>query len=123
MGKHTVVESGAIAEVWRLLKHGIDIPPAWNTSLVDELKMLSAGHMPVLMYKRAKFNADLRWQEELREFVSDKICPHLAKAGVPISKSHVADVLDEIVATESLRESAREAALPLTSRFDTSWAV
>jgi hypothetical protein len=119
MSKHP----GVIAEVWRLLKNGIDIPPLWNTSLTEELKMLASGHMAILMYKRAKFGADLRWQEELREFVAEKVCPHLAKAGVPVSKSHVADVLDEIIATELLRESAREAALPLTSRFDTSWAV
>jgi hypothetical protein len=74
MGKHVTVKSGAIAEVWRLLKQGIDIPAAWHAPLQDELRDLAQPYMPVLMYKREKFGAeDARWSAELDEFVSEKL--------------------------------------------------
>jgi hypothetical protein len=126
MGKHTVVKSGAIAEVWRLLRQGIDIPAAWHAPLQEELRDLAHPHMAVLMHKRAKFGADdARWHDELHYFVGQTLWPHIAKSELLAGRNEaqVAELLDEVVAASQRREAEREAELPLTSRFDTSWAV
>lgn len=126
MGKHETVKTGAIAEVWRLLKQGIDIPAAWHAPLQDELHDLAQPYMAILMYKRAKFGADdQRWHEEIMEFVTTKIWIHVQGSASldGRNQAHVAELVDAIVAAELRRELAREAELPLTSRFDTSWAT
>jgi hypothetical protein len=126
MGKHEIVKTGAIAEVWRLLKQGIDIPAAWHAPLQDELRDLAQPYMAILMYKRAKFGADdARWTSELVGFVTTKLWIHIQGSASleGRNQAHVAELVDGIVAAEIRRERAREEALPLTSRFDTSWAT
>lgn len=126
MGKHETVRAGAIAEVWRLLKQGIDIPAAWHAPLQEELRDLAHPHMAVLMHKRAKFGAeDARWHDELHHFVSQTLWPHIAKSELLAGRNEaqVAELLDEVVAASQRREAERETEIPLTSRFDTSWAT
>ena len=128
MGKHVSigkVSGGAIGEVWRLLKQGIDIPVAWHAPLQDELRELTQPHMAILIYKRAKFDSDARWRAELHEFVSRTLWPHIANSELlgGRNEAHVAELMDEIVVAEQRREAEREADIPLTSRFDTSWAT
>ncbi|HEY1836918.1 MAG TPA: hypothetical protein VGG36_04625 [Rhizomicrobium sp.] len=126
MGKHETVKTGAIAEVWRLLKQGIDIPAAWHAPLQEELHELAQPYLAILMYKREKFGAgDPNWTRELNEFVDSKLWPHVASSEMlgGRNEAHVAELMDGIVAAELRRERERGAPLPLTSRFDTSWAT
>jgi hypothetical protein len=126
MGKHETVKTGAIAEVWRLLKQGIDIPAAWHAPLQEELRDLAHSHMAVLMHKRTKFGAqDARWHDELHHFVSQTLWPHIAKSELLSGRNEaqVAELLDEVVAASQRREAEYETEIPLTSRFDTSWAT
>jgi hypothetical protein len=116
----------AVREVWRLLKQGIDIPTDWQSGLHAELRELAAPHLAVLVHKRTRLVQalqDERWASELGDFVSRILWPHLASSDklAGRSQSCVAELLDEIVAAEQ-RVAAQIVPVPLTSRFDTSWA-
>ncbi|HEY1632263.1 MAG TPA: hypothetical protein VGF56_13180 [Rhizomicrobium sp.] len=115
----------AVKEVWRLLRQGIEMPTEWQPALHDELRALAAPHMAVLVHKRAKLALeDERWVADLREFVGRIVWPHLngSEHLGGRNQSCVAELLDDIVAVEQ-RAAARVVAVPLTSRFDTSWAT
>src|ERR1700761_3463900 len=122
----------AIAEVWRLLKEGIEFPVGKPPALQAELRELAAPHMPVLVHKRAKVSAhpgvleDERWFGELSDFVSHMLWQHIqaSEALAGRSKNCVAELLDEIVAVEqrSMAEHALADILPRTSRFESGWA-
>ena len=138
MGKHVVIGCigenpatsrpvrQAVREVWRLLKQGIDIPTDWQPALHDELRALAAPHLAVLAHKRTKLVQalqDERWASELGDFVNRVLWPYLATSEALAGRSQncVAELLDEIVAAEQRVVAAD--AIPLTSRFDTSWAT
>jgi hypothetical protein len=117
----------AVKEVWRLLKQGIDVPMEWQPALHDELRALAQPHMAVLVHKRAKLVQalqDERWASDLVDFVGRIVWPHLSASEHLGGRDQncVAELLDEIVAVEQ-RAVARIAPVPLTSRFDTSWAT
>jgi hypothetical protein len=122
----------AVGEVWRLLKKGIDFPLATHTKLHTELRELAGPHMPVLVHKRAKIAEtrgpleDENWFGELGDFVTRMLWPYIEESPAlgGRSKNCVAEMLDEIVASEqrSMTELALADILPRTSRFDTSWA-
>jgi hypothetical protein len=125
--------SDAIGGAWRLIKQGTKIRDDANSPFYAELCALSAGHMPILMHKRAKFlgqpdaRMNMRWFSELEDFVTHTIWPQLfdASSAEAASKSEIIDVLDEIVGAEQRRQAAANAAdnIPHTSRFDTSWVT
>ncbi|HEY2071523.1 MAG TPA: hypothetical protein VGG48_18330 [Rhizomicrobium sp.] len=116
----------AIREVWRLLKQGIDMPLEWHSALRDELQALAAPHMAVLAHKRTRLALqDEKWVGELTEFVSRTLWPHLKDSEHLTGRSAhcVAELLDEIVAVEQRAVAAASTVVPLTSRFDASWAT
>ena len=122
---------GAIREVWRLLKQGIEF--SVEPKLQSEVRDLAAPHMAVLVHKRAKVGAttgtleDEQWFGELGDFVSRMLWPYLQESPVlnGRSKNCVAELLDEIVAAEqrNFHDLAMADIIPRTSRFDTSWAT
>ena len=118
----------AVREVWRLLKRGIEFPAEWQSPLQDELRELTTPHLAVLVHKRAKLVQalqDERWASELGDFVGRILWPHLSSSETLVGRSQncVAELLDEIVAAEQHAVAAQAEAVPLTSRFDTSWAT
>jgi hypothetical protein len=122
----------AVGEVWRLLKRGIDFPVVTHTRLHTELRELAAPRLPVLVHKRAKIAEtrgsleDENWFGELGDFVTRMLWPYIEESPAleGRSKNCVAEMLDEIVASEqrSMAELALADILPRTSRFDQSWA-
>jgi hypothetical protein len=112
-----------IREVWRLLRQGIEMPG--EPALHDELRALVAPHLPVLVHKRIKLMQalqDERWTSELNDFVGRVLWPQLAASPALGGRNAncVAELVDEIVAAEQRAETT--VSIPLTSRFDTSWA-
>src|ERR1700742_2558687 len=91
--------SGAVREVWRLLKQGIDMPTDWQPALHSELRSLAEPHMAVLTHKRARMQQDEKWIGELTDFVGRTIWPHLKDSENLMGRSAacVAELLDEIV--------------------------
>ncbi|HTQ15002.1 MAG TPA: hypothetical protein VMH86_14090 [Rhizomicrobium sp.] len=117
----------AIREVWRLLKQGIDMPASWAPALHDEIRELAAPHMAVLVHKRTRMVQalqDERWAGELADFIGRIVWPHLSASGNLGGRDRhcLAELLDEIVAAEQ-RAAAGAPSIPLTSRFETSWAT
>jgi hypothetical protein len=117
----------AVREVWRLLKQGIEVPGDWQPALQGELQALAEPHMAVLVHKRAKLVQalqDERWAGELVDFVARIVWPHIRQSEHLAGRDQncVAELLDEIVAAEQ-RAAIAAAPIPLTSRFDTSWAT
>ena len=118
-----------LATVRRLLGKGIALEPSERGFVREEVLTLVVPHLAVLVHKRAKIGnhdgagtADkTRWTAGLSQF-ADR-WPHLAANAVERSKL-VAE-LDRIVAAEQKRlaDAARAPAVPVTSRFDTSWAT
>ena len=125
--------SDAIGGAWRLVKQSTHISTAMNASLRNELRALSAPHLPVLIHKRAKYLEEAgapknaRWTSELDDFVTHMVWPYLFE--IPdvhgkSSKRHAAEMLDEIIRAEQRRAAtASSDDIPHTSRFDTSWVT
>jgi hypothetical protein len=118
--------SDAIGSAWKLAKFGVQ--PASGIDV--ELGALTAPHLAVLVYKRAKYAAsadEARWQSELHHFVERTVIPQLAEdpALAGLDSNRLASSVDAIVAAEQRRLTALESdPLPSTSRFeDTSWAT
>jgi len=117
----------AVREVWRLLKRGIEFPAEWQSPLQDELRELTTPHLAVLVHKRGKFAdafQDERWSGELVDFVGRILWPHIETSEALDGRDQncVAELVDEIIASEQRVAAARAEVYPLTSRFDASWA-
>jgi hypothetical protein len=117
----------AIGEAWRLLKRGVEFPGDWQSPLHGELRELTAPHLAVLVHKRTKLVdafQDERWASELVDFVSRILWPHIATSEALDGRNQncIAELVDDIVASEQRVAAARAEIYPLTSRFDTSWA-
>jgi len=121
--------SDAIGGAWRLVKQGTKIRDEVRSPLYAELCALSAGHMPILTHKRAKYlgrpdaRMNTRWFSELEDFVIHTIWPQLGASAEAADKRELIDVLDEIVGAAQRRDAVANSAdnIPHTSRFDTSW--
>ena len=119
-----------LATVWRLLKSGIDFPPTFERSKESELRELVAPHIPVLVHKRERLSALeeqglRRWTVELHSFVDRVVLPLLGIRGEVTGndRNRLVWLIDSFVSDEAERARAAAADLPLTSRFDTSWAI
>ncbi len=120
--------SDAIGSAWKLVKLGLR--PDQASGVDAELSTLTAPHLAVLVYKRAKYSnvADAaRWVSELHHFVERMVIPQLAEdpALSGVDADQLASGVDAVVVAEQRRLAALEAdPLPTTSRFeDTSWAT
>ena len=88
-----------------------------------EVHALVAPHLAILMHKRAKFASE-RWNKELSDFVQRTFFwpePAATETYGRMGRSDLAAMVDRIVIAEQERVAAT-AALPQTSRFDSSWA-
>ena len=118
-----------LATVRRLLDDGIALGKSERGFVRDEVLTLVEPHLAVLVHKRAKIRShdgaetadETRWAAELGQFASR--WPHLAANAV--ERSTLVAVLDRIVAAEQKRlaDATRSPDVPVTSRFDTSWAT
>ncbi|MBI3678639.1 MAG: hypothetical protein HY243_18670 [Proteobacteria bacterium] len=119
-----------LATVWRLLKSGIDFPPTFERSKESELRELVAPHIPVLVHKRERFSVQdeqglKHWTVELHSFIDRVVLPLLGIRGEVTGndRNRLVRLIDTFVSDEVERAKAAETTLPLTSRFDTSWAI
>jgi hypothetical protein len=118
--------SDAIGSAWKLAKLGIQSDA--SSAMNSELAALTAPHLAVLVYKRAKYaGEDARWKLELHHFVERTIIPQLAEdpALTGLDADQLASRVDAVVMAEQRRLAKLESdPLPSTSRFDdTSWAT
>lgn len=123
-GRHVMRE---LASASAFVARGLEMQD--ETPTIADIRALAEPHMPVLLHKRAKAGGgglldamdDKRWTEELQR--------HAAQwAGADQSRGTLAafvTLLDRVVAEEQTRlaEVARMEPMPMTSRFDTSWAI
>lgn len=117
----------AIGGAWKLVKLGMDDRAA---SLEADVHSLSEPHLAVLVHKREKHFESLelagerRWYAELHAFVLRVLKPRLDVNPVfdGVSVDDLADMVDDMVAAVHRRDPAASD-VPMTSRFDSGWAV
>ena len=119
-----------LAVVWRLLKTGVDFPPTFERSNESELRELVAPHFPVLVHKRERLQAltegSERWAHELHIFVDNALIPLLGNRRDRMTgndRNRLVRAVDNFVSDEVERLRSEVLALPVTSRFDSSWAT
>lgn len=119
--------TGALGDAWKLVKHGTSLSADGDSPLSAEIAELAAPHLAVLAHKRARLYESLelagerRWQSELHAFVARVIVPGLARTPGAASADALVEIMDMIVA--DAQANGAKAGVPVTSRFDTSWAM
>jgi len=116
-----------LASVERLLARGIELSPAKTKAAHAELVTLVEPFLPVLVHKRKKSFGqggsidDAHWFAELYHFAGR--WPHLTPNAA--ARGRLVVELDKIVCAEHKRlaDEALSPTVPVTSRFDTSWAT
>lgn len=111
----------------RLVAGGLEVSPASKETLRAELCALARPHMAILVHKRSKVSSadgtaaldDKRWVAELNRFAD--CWGDLVTKGT--DRARLMDELDQIVGEEQDRLAAKSVSIPITSRFDTSWAT
>ena len=118
----------AAKQVFSLLTRGVDFDSGRRRAFEIDLKELMAPHMPVLTHRRAKLletSGPERWSDELDAFMRQSLWPFL---GADLdyaerNRAFVTLILDVAIEREQRRDPRDcEIAIPLVSRFDTSWA-
>jgi hypothetical protein len=92
-----------------------------------EVQAAVGPHLPILVHQRSKANGagvgvcpdHQRWSAELNRLANR--WTHLAANDA--ERARLVELLDRVVQAEQLRQEAQSAAMPMTSRFDTSWAI
>ena len=119
---------GAVRQVIAFFVQGLDFESERRRAFESDLKELMAPHMPVLTHRRAKLLETCgqeRWSDELDAFMRQSLWPFLG-ADLDYAESNrafVTLILDVAIEREQRRNSQDcEVAVPLVSRFDTSWA-
>ena len=116
-----------LASARQLVAHGLEISPPDSRPELSEVRSLVQPHLAILVHKRARAYSkeetgapsDERWRSELNRF-ADRWA-HLAANEA--ERAQLIAVLDQIVVDEQQRLAAESSAIPMTSRFDTSWAI
>jgi hypothetical protein len=109
----------------KLLTVGSTVPLLDRMPSVADVRALALPHMAILLHKRAKASAsatilsDTRWLEELNR-CADR-WPHLAPDAA--ARTRLIEMLDRIVEQEQRQMDVQLSAIPVTSRFDSSWAI
>ncbi|HET7335012.1 MAG TPA: hypothetical protein VFI93_07830 [Rhizomicrobium sp.] len=122
-----------LKRIWRYLDDN-GVRPAANQCLFeDEVRELATEYLPILLHKRAKLfaaygqAAESQWQEELRFFQGRVLLPALGERADYAARHarQVCRVLNRMVCSAQAERDAAQAgsAMPVTSRFDTSWAA
>jgi hypothetical protein len=120
----------AFAEVAALLFGSATFTP--RHSVVEELRCAVEPHLAVLVHKRNRclspedgnIRAE-RWASELDDFVTRNFIQSALAANRALGtmgRGELTCLVDRLVEAEQCKAAARGAALPLTSRFDSSWA-
>ena len=119
---------GAVRQVFGFFVQGFDFESGRRHAFETGIKELLAPHMPVLTHRRAKLletSGQERWSDELDAFMRQSLWPFL---GADLdyaerNRAFVTLILDVAIEREQRRSSREpELAVPLVSRFDTSWA-
>ena len=123
-GRHVMRE---LASARTLVARGLEISDQ-GPSIAD-IRELAEPHMAILVHKRARACAesgadvrcDKRWAEELERHASYWAGSNHIQGAI----ATIAALLDTVVAEEQRRlaEASQMEAMPVTSRFDTSWAI
>jgi|HubBroStandDraft_6_1064221.scaffolds.fasta_scaffold79511_4 hypothetical protein len=123
-GRYVVRE---LVSAKRSLENGLQISQSDSKPLLSEVHELAQPHLAILVHKRAKIisggNAqaisDERWLTELYRF-ADRWSHLTANES---ERGRLIEALDQIVEGEQRRLAAQSSKVPVTSRFDTSWAI
>jgi hypothetical protein len=116
----------AFGEVAALLFGSATFTP--RPAVDDEVFALVEPHLAILIHKRAKAlssGAHGRWAQELDDFVRRTFFwpePAATEAFGQMDRRELARMVDRVVAAEQAHGEAVAAAMPQTSRFDSSWA-
>lgn len=123
----------ALRHVWRYLDETGEWPVGNTCLFEDEVRELTAEYLPVLLHKRAKLITaygkafEARWLEELKFFQERVLWPALGeRADYAVRhRRQVSRVLNRMVCAAQAACDAPQAntMMPVTSRFDTSWAA
>jgi hypothetical protein len=116
-----------LASASQLVASGLAISAQDARPSLSEVRTHAQPHMAILVHKRAKASAGgevgalagQQWLAELDRF-ADR-WSHLAAGDA--ERARLVALLDQIVAEEQQRLASQSAAIPVTSRFDTSWAI
>ncbi|MBV9990374.1 MAG: hypothetical protein JOZ72_03695 [Alphaproteobacteria bacterium] len=111
----------AFGEVAALLFGSATFSP--RPAVESDVHELVEPHLAILVHKRSRY-APERWAGELDGFVRRTFFwpePAVTEAFGRLDRHQLATLVDRIVANEQDRQ-AEAAALPQTSRFDSSWA-
>jgi hypothetical protein len=98
--------------------------PVQQPTLAD-VRAAAEPHLPILVHKRSKVRSvgdcqdTARWLTELNRLAN--LWTHLATNDA--ERARLVELLDSIVQAEQVGHEAQSAAIPVTSRFDTSWAI
>jgi hypothetical protein len=92
-----------------------------------DVRAAAEPHLPILVHKRSKAHGPgtgegsdpARWLAELDRLA--KRWTHLSANDA--ERARLVEILDRVVQAEQLKQEADSAAMPMTSRFDTSWAI
>jgi hypothetical protein len=123
-GRYVIRELSAAR---RVVTKSLEIVPANEKPSRADVYEHARPHMAILVHKRAKVQvvdgtsavADKRWSAELDRFALN--FSHLAKDEV--ERARLIELLDQIVAEEQSRLAPLTCSMPVTSRFDSSWAI
>jgi hypothetical protein len=110
---------------WRFLTNDMNEVPDDGSSFRGELRELVERDLAVLVHRRGKLLSNDRWSDDLETFVSRRLRANLGGQFDGWTDGAVARLLDAIVADEEQRIAVRARkgrTLPVTSRFDSSWA-
>ena len=123
-GRYVMRELGSVR---RQIVSALVSPPPDEKPSRAEVHAHLQPHMAILVHKRTKVNvgegmsalADNRWLAELSRFATN--CGHLATNEA--ERTRLIELMDQAVAEEQNRLASQAASIPVTSRFDTSWAT
>jgi len=123
-GRYVVHE---LVSAKRLLESGLEISQPDSKPLLSEVHELAQPHLAILVHKRAKIisgksahaMSEERWAAELYRF-ADR-WSHLTTS--ESERGRLIEALDQVIEDEQRRLAAQSSTIPVTSRFDTSWAI
>jgi hypothetical protein len=123
-GRYVMRELGSAR--W-LVAGSLNVPSTSDKPSRAEVFEHVRPYMAILVHKRARASVaegasaltDKRWSAELNRHAAN--CNHLAANEA--ERARLIELLDQVVAEEQSRMASQAASIPVTSRFDTSWAI
>lgn len=116
-----------LASVPQPTRAHLETSPPDDRPSSSDVRALAQPHLAILVHKRAKASAadgtlalsDKQWESELNKLAGSRV----DLAANEAERVRLIKALDQVIEAEQHRLTARSAAIPMTSRFDTNWAI